>query len=226
MLNQTDTILGSDPPPSAYLESYRVLRSSVLAMREREPFRTALITSPGEREGKTTVAINLATMLGLIDKRTILVDADFYGSGIDRALDIPPESPGLTDLCRGDAELDEVLMPTEVEQFSLLPAGTDPDRGPELIATGAMERTVAQVRDAAEYVLFDCTPVTGFGAAVSIAPLVDVVLLVVLARSQVMNVRRCLEAIEQVGGTIGGVVVNDVLPGDSAAYRSYHRYYE
>ncbi|MGC9317996.1 MAG: CpsD/CapB family tyrosine-protein kinase [Armatimonadota bacterium] len=226
MLNQTETILGPEPPPSAYLEAYRVLRSSVMALREREPFQTVLLTSPGEREGKTTIAINLGVVLGLVQQKTILADADFYGSGVSNALDISADARGLTDICLGDVELDDALLPTELDSLLVLPAGTRSDQGPELVATGVMEEAIDQLKQRASYVLFDCTPLSGFGTAVSLAPLVDTVFLVSLARSQVMDVRRCLDELEQVGARVGGVVVNDVLPRDSVVYRAYHRYYQ
>ncbi|MEA3402578.1 MAG: hypothetical protein U9R79_15170, partial [Armatimonadota bacterium] len=154
MLNQTETILGPDPPPSAYLESYRVLRSSVIALREREPFQTVLVTSPGGREGKTTVAINLGIVLGLVEQKTILADADFYGSGVSNLLDIASAARGLTDMCVGDAELDEALLPTEIESLLVLPGGTRSDQGPELVATGVMEEAIDQLKQRAAYVLF------------------------------------------------------------------------
>ncbi|MEA3402511.1 MAG: hypothetical protein U9R79_14835, partial [Armatimonadota bacterium] len=141
-------------------------------------------------------------------------------------LDIASAARGLTDMCVGDAELDEALLPTEIESLLVLPAGTRSDQGPELVATGVMEEAIDQLKQRAAYVLFDCTPLSGFGTAISLAPLVDVVFLVSLARSQVMDVRRCLDELEQVGANLGGVIVNDVLPSDSVVYRAYHRYYQ
>jgi succinoglycan biosynthesis transport protein ExoP len=226
VLIPTDTILGPQPPRSAYLESYRVLRSAVLALKDKEPFGTVLVTSPGEREGKTTVIINLGIMLALVEKPTIVVDADFYGAGVGSVLDIPEQAPGLTDLCQGRATLDEALIETEIDSLRLLAAGTDIDQGPELAVTGAMQEVVAQLRGQADFVLFDCTPVSGFGTALSLAGLVDTVFVVTLARRQVTDVQRCLESLKDRDATIGGVIVNDVLHSDSVVYRAYHRYYQ
>ena len=86
MLITTETLLGANPPRSAYLESYRVLRSSVLALNEKQPFQTILVTSPGQGEGKTSVVANLGAMLGLVERPTIIADADFYGEGLSDML--------------------------------------------------------------------------------------------------------------------------------------------
>jgi len=226
VLIQSETILGAEPPRSAYLESYRVLRSSVMALKDKEPFQTVLVTSPGEREGKSTIVINLGIVLGLVEKPTIIADADFYGAGIGSILDIPDDALGLTDLCQGRATVEEALLDTAIGSLHILPAGTQIDRGPELTATGAMAGVMTQLTDRADFVLFDCTPVTGFGTALSLAALVDTVFLVSLARRQVVAVQRCLDALKGVDANIGGVIVNDVLPSDSVVYRAYHRYYQ
>lgn len=226
MLRASETILGPTPPASAYLESYRVLRSSVMALREREPFTTALVTSARDREGKTTVVINLGTVIGLVGKKTIIVDADFYGDGLSRTLDLPEDIPGLTDLCTGDVSLDEVLVPTEIDALSVLPVGTNPNMGPELAASSRMRDTLSAMAENAEYVFLDCTPMTGFGTAASIAPIVDIVFFVSVARSDAQVVRRCIDDLTSRDCRLGGVIVNDVLPEDSEVHRAFHRYYQ
>lgn len=225
MLTPTATILGSQPPPSAYLESYRVLRSSLVALNEREPFTTALITSARDREGKTTITANLGTVIGLAGEKTLLVDADFYGAGLTRTLEIPAETPGFTDLCSGDAGIDDVALPTEIDALRVIPVGSARDTGPELVASNTIRDTLDVLSEAADYVLIDCTPITGFGTATTLAPAVDIVLVVTVARSDALVVRRCIGDLEDRHAKLGGVIVNDILPEDSAVHRSFHRYY-
>ncbi len=224
MLITTETLLGADPPRSAYLESYRVLRSSVLALNEKEPFQTVLVTSPGQGEGKTTVVTNLGIMLGLVEKPTIIADADFYAEGISEVLGTA-DAVGLTDLCLGQVQLDEALIETEIPSLHILSTGTQIDRGPELAVTGSMKQVMGQLKERAEFVLLDCTPVSGFATALSLAGAVDTVFVVSLARSQATVVQRCLDELRERGANIGGVIVNDVLPSDSAVHRAFHRYY-
>ena len=224
MLVSTETILGADPPRSAYLESYRVLRTSLLALQEKTPFRTVLITSPGQGEGKSTISINVCTMLGLTERRTVIVDCDFYGSGLSGVLGLV-DREGASDLDSRNPRPQDLVVNTEVPALGFLPSGTAVDKGPELIATGTMGRALDQLKEDAEFVWCDCTPVSGFGTALALARVVDIVFLVALARSPAVQVQRCLSLLGELGASIGGVIVNDVLPGDSAVYRSYHRYY-
>ena len=224
MLVTSESILGATPPRSAYLESYRVLRTSVLALKEKTPFQTVLLTSSGQGEGKSTVTLNLGIMLGLTERSTIIADCDFYGSGLSGQLGLVGH-PGLSDLYPGGTELQAAVLDTEIPSLRFLPSGTDVDRGPELIGTGAIGQALDQLKQQAEFVLCDCTPVSGFGTALALARVVDIVFLIALARSPAVQVQRCLNLLRELGATIGGVIVNDVLPGDSIVYRSYHRYY-
>jgi len=219
VLTPTATILGSQPPPSAYLESYRVLRSSLMALNEREPFSTALMTSARDREGKTTITTNLGTVIALAGQRTLLIDADFYGAGLTSTFGVPEGTPGLTDLCLGDVTLEDALLPTEVDALSVLPVGTAADVGPELVAATSIRDTLQMLSEAAEFVFIDCTPT-------SLAPHVDIVLLVTVARSDALVVRRCIDDLEDSHAKLGGVIVNDILPEDSVVHRSFHRYYQ
>lgn len=185
-----------------------------------------LITSARDREGKTTITTNLGTVLGLAGQRTLLVDADFYGAGLTRTLEIPDDTPGFTDVCQGDVALDDAIRPTEVDALSVLPVGTTRETGPELVAAASIRDTLDLLQEAADYVFIDCTPMSGFGTAASLAPLVDLVLLVTVARSDAMVVRRCIDDLEDQHARLGGVIVNDVLPQDSVVHRSFHRYYQ
>ena len=226
MLTPTATILGPQPPPSAYLESYRVLRSAVMALNDEEPFSTALVTSARDREGKTTVTTNLGTVIGLAGQSVLLIDADFYGAGLSRTLEIPDDSPGLTDLCLGNVSIEDALLSTEVDTLKVIPVGTNPEMGPELVAATSTQDTLELLREAADYVFIDCTPMSGFGTATSLAPVVDLVFLVTVARSDALVVRRCIDDLDDRHARLGGVIVNDVLPEDSIVHRSFHRYYQ
>lgn len=224
MLPTTDTLLGPNPPHSAYSESFRVLRANILARYGQEPFSSIMITSALAREGKTTVALNLATVLGLARKQVILVDADMYQEALGRALGISG-TPGLTDLCQGATSVEEILQPTEIPTLRLVSAGTQTEAASELVVSPSMTEAVRDLTGQAEFVIFDTTPAIGFGPALSLASLMDLVIVVARARGDARPVQQALAALTDVGGKIGGVIVNDILPQDSLATGSYYRYY-
>ncbi|NSW56923.1 MAG: CpsD/CapB family tyrosine-protein kinase [Armatimonadetes bacterium] len=224
MLPTTDTFLGPAPPNSAFLEGFRVLRANLLGLWGREPFKTVLVTSAQAREGKTTVAANLATVLALAGKQTIAVDADANLQGLSRACGLRGR-PGLTDLCAGNMTADEVLCPTQVDTLKMVPAGTQVDRASELMLSEHLHQAIRQIADMSEFVIIDAMPAVGFGATLSLAPLTDRVLVVARARGDAQVVKQALGSLHDVGANIAGIVVNDINPQDSAIMTSYYRYY-
>jgi len=224
VLIASESLLGPNPPTSAYLEAYRILRSEFLTLQEHEEFRIVLVTSPWHQEGKSTVVLNLGTMLALIERDTIVIDADFYGGGIGETLGISG-SPGLTDLCLHDIAVAETVMETELSALRVVPAGTEADRGPELTEGASMGQALRKIGQQAQFVLCDSTPLSGFGATLALARMVDMVLLVSLAGSRVEDVQRCLASLKEAGAQVGGIIVNDELPGESVVYRSYNEYH-
>ena len=224
MLPTTDTLLGPAPPHSAFLEGFRVLRANLLGLCSREPFRTVLVTSAQAREGKTAIAANLATVLALAGKRTVVVDADANLQGLSRALGVRGR-PGLTDLCAGDTSSDQVLCPTEIDALRIVSAGTQVERASELMLSEKLQDAIRHISDVSDFVVIDAMPAVGFGATLSLAPVVDIVLVVARARGDAQIVKQALGALRDVGANIAGIVVNDINPQDSAITTSYYRYY-
>jgi polysaccharide biosynthesis transport protein len=225
MLITTDTLLGPSPPPSAYLEGYRILRTALWALWNREPFSTILVTSALPREGKTTVTLNLATVFALAGKRTVVVDGDAEQESLGRALGIRGK-PGVTDICVGAAAADAVLVPTGLEALRAVPVGTTPRLVAELASRPAMPDAIGRLADQAEFLFLDAAPVLGFSTALALAPLFDMVLVVARARNQAGPARQAIGSLLDMGAKVAGVVINDILPQDSLSAASYYQYHK
>lgn len=224
MLVTTEALLGPKPPQSAYSESYRVLRANLMALQQREPFNSILITSATAREGKTTVAINLATTLALSGKSVIVADTDAVRQGLSRLLGLSG-SLGLTDLCMGATDADAVLRATELANLSVVSAGTQTEGNEEFASLPGMGEAIRALRARTGYLILDGTPTIGFGSTLAMAPLVDTVIVIARARREAEIVRQALVSLVEVGANVAGVVVNDILPADSLMTSSYYSYH-
>ena len=118
--------------------------------------------------GKTTTAVNLAASLAAEEHRTLLVDLDPQGnatSGLGVQRD-QGERATIYEALLGETEARGAVLPTEVPQLFVIPAGADLV-GAELELVQLEHResrlraSLDPLRDAYEYVLIDCPPSLG-----------------------------------------------------------------
>jgi Mrp family chromosome partitioning ATPase len=103
--------------PPRLREPFRRLRT-VLALASTEtptPIRTLLVTSASPREGKSTVARNLALAFQEAGARVLLVDSDLRKPALDRLLPVSRE-PGLVDVLVGSRNSGEAIGPDDALQ--------------------------------------------------------------------------------------------------------------
>ena len=81
-----------------------------------------MVTSPEPREGKTTLASQLATSLARSGRRTLLVDGDVRNPAVHRVFELSQE-PGLCEILRGEVERAVALQPSRTPQLWVLSAG-------------------------------------------------------------------------------------------------------
>lgn len=122
-----------------------------------------MITSCRSGEGKTFSAVNLAMSIAMErDLYVMLIDTDVYRRGVNRVLGIDDEKPGLVDLVL-DAELalPDVLLRTNIDNLSVLPAGTQHPHATELLASQRMVEIIKDIssRYPDRMVIIDTPPV-------------------------------------------------------------------
>src|ERR1041384_2466576 len=78
-------------------EQYKILREQIKRLRAEAGIRTFSVTSPVKRDGKTTIAVNLASVLALdYEEKVLLIDGDLRDPGVHRYFNVN-SSPGLAD---------------------------------------------------------------------------------------------------------------------------------
>lgn len=214
-----------DDPASALAEAYRTLRANLAMLGPEEDRRMLLFVSASPGEGKTFTSLNTAVVLAQQGYKTLLVDVDLRRPAVHKALfgsaTLPP---GLTDIFAGNAKLDDVILPTVVENLFLLASGSRAPNPAELIASADVRSLVEQLGEKFERVIFDSAPINAVSDTLSIAPHVHKIMLVVRAgKTPRKAVKRALMLLRKSGAKVAGFVLNRLPTGRTAGY--YYYYY-
>ncbi|HLG71326.1 MAG TPA: CpsD/CapB family tyrosine-protein kinase [Chloroflexota bacterium] len=198
-------------PRSAVAEAFRTLRTNIQFKSLDKPIRTLLVTSSAAEEGKSTVVANLAVSLAQTGAAVIAVDCDLRNPSLHQMFGLPNER-GLTSLMLApDSSVRDCLQRSEAGGVDVLTSGPLPPNPVELLASQRMEAVVQQLRDMADYVVFDTPPVLAVTDALVLATKVDGSLLVLSAgRARRDAVKKAKRTLEERSTQFLGVVVNNV----------------
>lgn len=114
--------------------------------------------------GKTTTAINLASALALHERTVLVVDLDPQGNA-SSGLGHPKHEVerGVADVLLGEADLSDIVRPTDVDGLHLAPAdealvGLEVELVDAFSRESRLKRALEPHRDRWDYVLVDCPP--------------------------------------------------------------------
>jgi len=210
-------------PNSLAAEQFRKLRAHLLKLRIPDPQKTIMVTSSTSGEGKSFVAANLAAgIANELHNQALLVDCDLRNPILSKWFGFP-ECKGLSDYLQGNGPSSEIILKTEVDKLSLLPAGKIPDNPTELIGSKKMEALVRELKLKHEerYIIFDATPLLATTEPEVLAKWVDGIVLVVRAGvTPRETVQQAIKSLEK--ERIIGVVLNDL---DFRSSGLHHRYF-
>ena len=223
-----------EAPLSAFAESFRNLRASILFSKVDAPVRVIAITSALPGEGKTTTAVCLARSMALSGSKVVVVDCDLRRRSISKALEETREH-GLIELLQGVATLDDVLIPDGLSEAQFLPLAESAYTPKDLFGSAAMDRLLEDLRHRFDYVLLDTAPVIPVSDTRVLAPKADVVVfLAQWRRTPRKAIRAAMDLLTSVGADVAGIALTlvDVRGqarygyGDAGYYyEHYRRYY-
>jgi protein-tyrosine kinase len=218
-------------PRSIQADQFRVIKRPLIANAIGKGAATLkhanliMVTSALAGEGKTYTSINLAMSIAAeLDHTVMLVDADVARPSALRTLGLDP-SAGLLDVLEGKAELPDVLLRTNIDKFTLLPAGNPHPRATELLASEAMQRLLDDMatRYPDRIIIFDSPPLLLTTESRALATHMGQIVVVVQAgRTLQSDVQHALSTIEAC--PVRMMVLNKARSDGPGSYGGYGGY--
>ena len=162
-------------PKSSVSEAFRALRSNLKFIAEKPKDGTGqvfAVTSSIGGEGKTFVAINLASVLSLGAEKVCLVGVDLRKPKIFNDFGLSNDV-GLSNFLAGQNEQHEIIQKTAYENLDIISGGVVPPNPSELIQTERFANLLADLRTSYDYIILDTPPVGLVADALQITPLID-----------------------------------------------------
>lgn len=213
-----------EAPKSSFAEGIKTLRTNLMFMAADAPPKLLLVTSPGPGEGKTLISTNMAIAMAQSGLRTVLVDNDLRRPRVHKALGID-RPDGLSDVIRGELELDSAIFQTDVPNLWAIPAGHIPPNPTELLHTTAFDEVIEELSERFDRVILDSPPVGAVADALILSRSVDAVLLVLkYGQTRKEMLKRTIDQLEAIGAPLMGMVLNDIKK-DAAGYGYAYYYY-
>lgn len=210
-------------PKSAFVESYRALRTNLGFAGVDQDYHMIMVSSPSPQDGKSTTTANLAVVMAQAGNKVLLVDCDLRKPVQHRIFQVD-NTRGFTNCLLHQMGIEEAAHRELVDNLTVLTSGPIPPNPAEILGSQRARDFWEKARKSFEYILIDAPPVLAVTDAVVLSTYADGVVLVV--RSSVTRNELAREARDQLvraNARILGVVLNQVKMDAKDYY--YYNYY-
>lgn len=163
------------------------------------------VTSSKATEGKSTTSLVLAIRLAKTGKRVLLIDGDMRRPSL---IVREATNRGLSTLLSGQETWSTSVVPSNIPNLAILPAGPIPPNPSVLLESPRIGELLGILQTQFDHVIIDCPPVQGFADAMLLGSVSTGVILVVesgkVRRSSILDT---IAQLRTVGTWIVGVVL-------------------
>lgn len=164
-------------------QSFRMLRTSLeYLVPIKKSSKTILISSLLPGEGKTFIAVNMASVLAIANRKVLLLDFDLHKPRLAKAMELNNEK-GVSSILVGQSLPGEVIQNSSIESLDVITSGPVPPNASELILNENLESLIKYAEENYDYVVFDTPPISLITDAEVLMRYSDVKLFVLNSRS-------------------------------------------
>jgi polysaccharide biosynthesis transport protein len=208
-------LIVKDTSRSPVSEAYRMLRANLKFKRGYNELKVMVITSSVPKEGKSTVAANLAIVMAQIEHQVLLVDGNLHHPVQHQIWELT-NNQGLSNLILEETQISTVVK-TVMNNLDVLTAGVVPPSPASLLDSKRMASLIQTFAENYDFVIIDAPSLNVAADAATLGQMTDGVLLVVRP-GVVDSVQAAIacEILEKSGQNVLGQVVNAVVGGKLA----------
>jgi polysaccharide biosynthesis transport protein len=207
--NPIPELIVKTKPDSPVSEAFRMLQTNLRVFNSEQPIKVIVVSSAVPKEGKSTIAANLAISMSQLGRKVLLVDADLRNPSQHTIWEIPNEV-GLGNVLKGELDLEQAV--TEVApNLQVLAAGEVTNNPSALLDSSQMAIFVAQVAQKYDFAIVDSPPLTVAADATILGKLVNGILFVVrpgVADADSISLSK--EMLEKADQNVLGIAINGV----------------
>ena len=208
---------------SAEYDAYRALLTSILYSNNNGgSLRTIVLTSANPNEGKTTTTCNLGILMAELNRRTLLIDADFRRPRLHSIFGVSSQY-GFSDILEDVVNFNpsKAVIQTFVPNLFLLPSGGSNVRITRLLHSEPLSMLLQKLYSSFDSILIDTSPSLFTADARILGRSADAVLLITRAGYTTHDeVERAAKIFTADGTRVLGTVLNDVKVPRSKYYYS------
>lgn len=211
-------------PKSSIAESFRTLRTNLQYLFVDKDNKIISVTSTISGEGKTFCAINLAAIIAMSNKKTLLIGLDMRKPQIHNYLNLNNDI-GISNYLIKQNSIDEVIKTSEIKDLDILVSGPVPPNPAELIETDRMQELIEEVKKRYDYVIIDTPPVALVTDALLISKFTDANIYVIRINYSNKSVLGLIKEIYKNKGMNNlSLVLNDIRLRGRYGYLSSYQY--
>lgn len=207
-----------------FRESMNKLRSKVEASSDKHGYKSFMITSAYENEGKSSVAANLALALAKNGHKTILVDTDFNKPAVFKIFELDG-SKNLNKAIESTTSWRSQVV-SDRSGLDLLPCSQDTLKSEILTNSKKLDEIMKELREEYDFVIVDTSPAYLLNEPMAMNELVDATLFIVrqdYATSDVIN--ETVKRLTYVKDNVLGVVFKNVVSEGNKGTSNYNNRY-
>lgn len=223
-----------EKPFSAFAESFRNLKTSLLFSRNDKPIRVISMTSALPGEGKTLTTLSLGRSMASSGSKVVIIDGDLRRHMLTTALDVKVQN-GFVELLDGEASLDDVLFLDKASGAYLIFCSDKEMPTADVIGGGRLAEVFEELKTRFDYVLIDTAPVLAVADTRVLATHSDVVLFLCRwGKTPRQAVMASIDMLLNAGAYLAGVCLTQVDLAQQSRlgygdklyyYQAYKKYY-